>query len=79
MNVQMSMLPQTPTEILAYECAARGVDVDDVITTELRTRELTATRWAVARRLRFMEHMSYPRIGRVLGMDHSSVRYACTR
>lgn len=62
---------------LVAVAAARGVTVEE-ITGRSRTRCIARARQEVCRRLR--DHgWSYPRIGRFLGLDHTTVMHACTR
>jgi len=74
MTAQLSLFGNLPADIVVAECRAHGVTLADVLSK--RRGRITAARWAVIRRLR-ADGMSYPKIGAVLGLDHSSVRYAC--
>ncbi len=77
MVAQLSLFGNGPADILESVCRAHGVTLADLL-SKRRRGGITAARWAVARRLR-SDGMSYPKIGAVLGLDHSSVRYACSR
>ena len=79
MTVQLNMFERTPTDVMIDESRARNVDPAAVTNTSNRARPVIAARHAIAHILRVDHRMSYPKIGQVLGMDHSSVMYACRK
>lgn len=75
---QRKPLPEMMHKVAAFY----GVTVDEIRKPDEagnRRRDCTNARWVLAKAMRNRGTMSHSRIAQLLGLDHSSVIYACER